>query len=124
MNVVDEYMLLKKTKTGTQNICSKIVRRKTIASMGKGLMFHKKIKDEAHIFYLRVVRREAITMFFVFFSLDVLFLDEHKKVVEIKENLRPFANYLPKNKASYVVELEKGTVAAKKLKVHDELIFD
>ncbi|PIN81295.1 hypothetical protein COV13_01725 [Candidatus Woesearchaeota archaeon CG10_big_fil_rev_8_21_14_0_10_32_9] len=117
-------MLLKKTKTGTQRICSKIVERRTVASMGKGLMFHKKIKDEAHIFYLRIIRREAITMFFVFFPLDVLFLDEHKRIVEIKENLKPFANYLPKNKASYVVELEKGTVAAKKLEVNDELIFD
>ncbi len=117
-------MLLKKTKKETQIVASKIVRRKTIASMGKGLMFHKKIRDEAHIFYLSNKRREAITMFFVFFPIDIIFLDENKKIVELKENIKPFSNYYSKNEAKYVVELESGEVKRKKLRLGDELIFD
>ena len=38
-------------------------------------------------------------MFFVFFPIDVLFLDKNKKVVELKENFKPFSIYFPKNKA-------------------------
>lgn len=117
-------MLLRKTKNGTDKICTNIIRRKSIASMGKGLMFHRKIKDEAHIFYLRKKRREAITMWFVFFPLDILFLDENKKIVEIKENLKPFANYVPKNKVQYVIELEKGTTNKKNIKIGQEFIFN
>ena len=44
-------------------------------------------------------------MFFVFFPIDVLFLDKNKKIIEIKKNLRPFSFYYSKNKAKYVAEL-------------------
>ena len=44
-------------------------------------------------------------MFFVFYKIDVLYLDENKKVIEIKKNFKPFSSYTPKNKAKYVIEL-------------------
>ncbi|MBI4145192.1 DUF192 domain-containing protein [Candidatus Woesearchaeota archaeon] len=48
-------------------------------------------------------------MLFVFFPIDVLYLDGEKRVVEVKRNFRPFTFYSPKNKARYVVEIPERT---------------
>ena len=47
-------------------------------------------------------------MFFVFFPINVLFLDKNKQIIEIKKNFRPFTTYKSKNKANYVVEISKN----------------
>ena len=44
-------------------------------------------------------------MFFVFYPIDVLILDENKKVVEIKRNFKPFTVWNSKEKGKYVVEI-------------------
>ena len=60
-------------------------------------------------------------MFFVFFPIDVLFLDEDKKVVEIKKKFEPFTLYNPKNKAKYVIELPQGAVKNTNTKIGDKV---
>jgi len=60
-------------------------------------------------------------MLFVFYPIDVLFLDKNKIVVEIKENFMPFAFYTPKNKAQYVTELPKGTIKKSKTEIGDKI---
>lgn len=52
-------------------------------------------------------RRVSLHNWFVFFPIDVLFLDSEKRIVEIKKGLRPFGFYFAKKKAKYVVELGK-----------------
>ena len=49
--------------------------------------------------------RSSLHMFFVFFPIDVLFLDKDKKIIEIKRNFKPFSFYKSKEKAMYVVEI-------------------
>jgi len=49
-------------------------------------------------------KHTSLHMFFVFFPIDVYFLDKDKKVVEIKKNFKPFTIYSAKNKARYLVE--------------------
>lgn len=44
-------------------------------------------------------------MFFVFYSIDVLLLNEKKEIVEIKKNFKPFTFWNSKEKGKYVVEL-------------------
>ena len=46
-------------------------------------------------------------MFFVFYPIDILFLNKNKEIVEIKQNLKPFAFYTPKSKAKYIIEMPK-----------------
>ena len=60
-------------------------------------------------------------MLFVFYPIDVIFLDEQKKVVEIKENFRPFRFYTPKKKARYVLELPKGSVNRSRTELGDRI---
>ena len=47
----------------------------------------------------------SIHMFFVFFPINLIFVDEYKKIVEIKKNLKPFQIYNPKYSCRYIIEL-------------------
>ncbi len=51
-------------------------------------------------------------MLFVFFPIDVLYLNKNKQVIEVKQNFKPFTFYTPKVKARYVVELPYRTHAS------------
>ena len=50
-------------------------------------------------------RKISLHNFFVFYPLDILILDENKKIVEIKKNFRPFTFWSSKNKGRYVIEM-------------------
>ena len=72
-------------------------------------MFSKK-EFTPLVFIFKKEKRIPLHMFLVFFPIDVLFLDNEKKVVEVKENFRPFTFYNPKNKAQFVIEMQYGTI--------------
>lgn len=44
-------------------------------------------------------------MFFVFYPIDVLIVDEDMKIKEIKRNFQPFTFWNSKEKGKYVLEL-------------------
>ena len=112
-----------KNKTKGTILCNESKIRNTLFSKARGLMFHKKIRNLGLIFVFDKPRKIDLHMFFVFFPIDVLFLDKNKKVLEIKENFKPFTFYYSKNKASYVIELPKNTVKNTKTKYNDIIIF-
>ncbi|MBI2106191.1 DUF192 domain-containing protein [Candidatus Woesearchaeota archaeon] len=66
----------------------------------RGLMFSKK----RNLIFDLNNKREVIHGFFVFFPIQLYFLDESFKVLE-KEILKPFRIYIPKVKAKYLVEI-------------------
>ncbi len=68
----------------------------------RGLMFSRK---KNLVFVFDDEERRSLHMFFVFFPIDVLFLDKNKRVVEIKKNFMPFTFYKSKEKAQYIIEL-------------------
>ncbi|MAG38517.1 hypothetical protein CMO90_00335 [Candidatus Woesearchaeota archaeon] len=88
----------------------------------RGLMFSRKT-DKALIFPFRKSKRISLHMFFVFFSIDVLFLDEKKIVVELKNCFKPFTFYFSKRKVKYVVELPVNTIKRTKTIVGDKIGF-
>jgi len=114
-------MIKNKTKNSTLAKNHKILS--SVFSKAKGLMFSKKIIDTGYIFKFSKPRRIDLHMFFVFYPIDVLFLDENKKVVEIKENLKPFTFYISKNKVKYIIELSYGTIKNSKTKLKDLIDF-
>jgi uncharacterized protein len=87
---------------------------RSIPSKAFGFMFRFKKPEEALVFIFNSERRADLHMLFVFFSIDVLFLDKDKKVVDIKKNFKPFTYYAPKTKAMYVVELPVGLLGKTK----------
>ncbi len=96
-------------------------------SQGLGLMLSRKNKNRALVFELKKEKKVPLHMFFVFYPIDVLYLDEDKngdkRIVEIKENFKPFTFYSPKNKAKYIVELPVNTVSKGQLNVNDIIML-
>ena len=93
----------------------------TFSTPIRGLMF--RIKPKSLVFVFEKPKIVSLHMFFVFFPIDVLYLDKNKKVIEIKEKFMPFSFYNPKRKASYVIELPVLTVESTKTKIGDIISF-
>lgn len=89
-----------------------------------GLRFHSKIEDVAYLFYFKFKQYVLLDMFFVFFSIDVVFLDDEFKILEIKENFKPFTFYGTKCKVNYVIELPLGYVKKYGLKIGEKVEID
>lgn len=84
-------------------------------------MFSK--KNRSLIFIFKKEKINPLHMLFVFYPIDVLFLDKNKVVLEIRENFKPFAFYMPKKKSKYVVELPKNSIKNSKTKIGDKIGF-
>ena len=68
----------------------------------RGLMC--RLKNNA-IFMFSKPKKAALHMWFVFYPIEVVLLDETKTVIEMKKNFSPFTFWTSKQKASYVIEL-------------------
>jgi uncharacterized protein len=113
----------KMIKNITKNtiICKNKKFLTTIISKAIGLMFSKKIKDIGYIFVFDKSQRIDLHMFFVFFAIDVIFLNELKEVIEIKKNFKPFTLYSSKKPIKYFIELPLKL--SDKIKIGDILEF-
>lgn len=74
---------------------------------GTGLMFTKKTDDFAYVFPFSSPRKILITMWFVFYPIDILFLKKGV-VVEVASHIMPFTHYQSKALADTFVELPAG----------------
>ena len=115
-------MLYNSTKK--QELAAKVRLCQSIASKALGLMFSRPIKDFCLVFPFKCEQRVDLHMFFVFFPIDVLFLDSQKRVVETKENFRPFTYYSPKEKSRFVIELPVNTVKKTGTEIKDIISWD
>ena len=73
---------------------------KSFFSKFRGLMFSKK-KDLLFVFENE--KRRSIHMLFVFFPINVIFLDSNYVIKEVKK-LYPFTFYLSNCKSKYILE--------------------
>ncbi len=110
------YMLKNKNKILTKK--AKVYQN--IFSKALGLMFSK---PKTLIFIFKKEKIIPLHMLFVFYPIDILFLNQNKKIVEIKENLKPFTFYTPKNKAKYVIELPNQTIQKTNTELGDTISF-
>jgi uncharacterized protein len=94
----------------------------SIFSKGLGLMFKSKHTKPLLMTFKRP-QKISLHNFFVFFPIDILYLDNKFKIIELKQNFKPFTFYNPKKKANYVLELKKDTISKYNLKINDKIIF-
>ena len=87
-----------------------------------GLMFSRK-QNRALIFRFNKEKIISLHMLFVFYPIDVLFLDKNKIVVDKKENFMPFTLYKSRKKAIYAVELPNGIIRKAKTEIGDKIKF-
>lgn len=114
-----------KNKTKKTIVAKKTRVCRDVLSKGLGLMFtpRKAVLDRALIFEFVRKQRVELHMIFVFYPIDVIFLDDKKKVVETA-TLKPFCpSYVPKKRARYVIECEQGAIKRSKTKTGDVLKF-
>jgi uncharacterized membrane protein (UPF0127 family) len=98
---------------------------KDIFSKTRGLMFRRKLKQGQGLILVadeESIYQTTIHMMFVFFPIDVIWLNKQKEVVDIKQNIKSFQPLItPRAPAKYVLELPVGT--AKNIKLGDQLKF-
>ena len=94
-----------------------------VFSRAIGLMFSRKNVNLGLVFPFKKEKKVSLHMWFVFYPIDVLFLDKNKKVVEIVHRFKPFSFYKPEKKAKYVVELPAGIVSWTKTETGDIISF-
>jgi len=76
---------------------------------GLGLMFTFPWRAAVLVNKKESVVHASIHMFFVFYPLDIIWLDSNQQIVEIKRHVYPFTPFVqPRRKARYVVELPAG----------------
>ncbi|MEM5832090.1 MAG: DUF192 domain-containing protein [Candidatus Aenigmatarchaeota archaeon] len=91
----------------------------------RGLMFRRKI-DKPLVIVLEKESRinSIIHSFFVFFKFDAVFLNSKNVVVDLKEDIMPFTLFiLPKKPAKFVIELKKGEIRRRNIKIGDLVIW-
>jgi hypothetical protein len=92
-----------------------------VLSRGFGLIPRSGLGDgEA----LLITKTSSITMFFMRFSIDALFLDRSLRVVRVVEGIRPWVLALAARGADSVLELPVGTAARTRTQAGDELITE
>lgn len=106
-------------------ILAKVKVAKTAFALMKGLMFSAPLQDGEGLLLIREkegIFQSSIHMLFVFYSIDMLWLDKRKRIVDKRENVKPFTLFVkPRKKAMYILELPQG--ASKVVNIGDVLEF-
>ena len=109
-------MIINKTK---KNIISKQERICTTPlSQMIGLMFKKK---QNIIMVLKQEKKIALHNLFVFYSHDLLILNKEQKIIEIKQQFKPFTLWRSATKGKYLLELP--VPLTKTYELGDQLAF-
>lgn len=94
------------------------------AQMEQGLMFRRNLAlDAGMLFDFKTPTKVTMWMKNTIVPLDMLFLDEHERVIDIHENAVPYSTDIiaAKALARYVIELHGGTVARLGIKLGDQV---
>ncbi len=85
-------------------------------------MFRKNFdEDDAILFKFPEERKFQIHTFFVFFSIDLVYLDENFEIIELEDNISPFSYYNPEKKAKNLLEFRAGKIEEQNLEKGDKL---
>lgn len=120
-------MKVNKIVKGTKVIAENVKVLESVPSKMRGLMFSKKlVNSQAFVFVNKEESRQesSLHMLFVFYKIDVVWLDKKFEVVDLREGLVPFTPLIiPKKAAKYVIEMRNGKIKENKLEIGDRLKF-
>ena len=114
-----------RTKSGDRHIIS-IEIADTFASKSKGLSLRPQICDNCGmLFVYKRIQRLNFWMKDTEFALDIAFLDENMKILEIIRNMKPFSEEVVSSSvpAKYALEMPNGYFDKNGIKVNDRLLF-
>ena len=95
----------------------------------RGLMFRDTINEDQGMLF--VFESEGLYSFWMKnmnFSIDILWLDEQKRIVHVEKNVppckkEPCPSYATTIPAKYVLELKAGSIEKRELKLNDKIDF-
>lgn len=105
---------------------AKNIWKKTI-----GLMFRKNLhKDRGLLMVFNNETRTGIWMFGMRFPIDLVFIDKDKRIVDLREHIKPLSLkpntwrvYYPKKPVKYILEANKGVIRKTNACIGDVLGF-
>ena len=83
-----------------------------------GLMFSFP-KNDGLLFKFDKEIYVSLHMFFVFFPIDIVYINKNKKVIKIEKRVFPFVPFISPVKCKYILELKD----CRNVKVGDKIIF-
>ena len=85
----------------------------SLVGRSRGLMFSRRLKNKEALILKanrEGIRETTLHMLFVFFPIDVMWVNEKMRIVDIKRGIKPFSLFIkPKEKARYVVEMNANS---------------
>ena len=111
------------------NKCFSVEIAQTAAEREKGLMFREELNNEkGMLFIFPQSEKYGFWMKNTLIPLDIIWIDENKTIVDIKENAMPCKVkkcevYYPDKEALYVLEINAGLAKEKNLSVGDKVDF-
>lgn len=115
-------------KACIRKICIQIEIVDTAEKRSQGLMFRDKLGEKEGMFFIFPERgRHNFWMKNMKFSLDIIWINQDKVIVDIRKNVPPCANdcpsYTPQVNAKYILEVNAGFADKNKIGVGDAVRF-
>jgi len=107
-------------KTTNEVISENLMTADSFFKRLKGLMFTKELPEQDA---LHIIPCNEIHMFFMNYSIDVLYLDKDRKIVHMDEGMEPGEIGKKVKNAVSVVELPNGRIKTKSLEIGQVLEF-
>lgn len=87
-----------------------------------GLMFRRSMEPKHGMLIKFFFGDSSVHSFFMRFAIDLIFIDENRRVVEIAP-LKPWRVHAPKQRCAFVLELAEGEARRRGVEVGDALEF-
>mgnify|MGYP002822069941 CR=1 FL=1 len=89
----------------------------------RGLMFTSPLRNKGLVFHFGKLQSISLHMFFVFYPIDVLWLNKDRQVVQMKKRFRPFTLIARSQPSCYVLELPSNTIDKTNTEIGDTIDF-
>lgn len=100
----------------------------TPAERSQGLSKRELLRDdEGMIFVFDTIDRHPIWMKDMYFPLDIIWLDENFRIVDIVANASVASypnNFVPRASAGFVIEVNAGFTTRNNIKIGDTIVFE
>lgn len=111
-------------KYNSLEIAKNIEICRTLTSQMSGLMFRSHIPSNyAMIFVMKKPSSVGIHMLFMRFPIDVIFLNEEKKIIRLS-HLKPWTGHSSMKNVRYVIETNPGAIEKYKLSIGRKMEFE
>ncbi len=81
-----------------------------------GLMFRFP-KNDGLIFIFKKEKYVSLHTLFVFYPIDIIYLDKNKKIIKLLKKVKPFTLLIPYTKCRYILELKDSKNIGSKTKI-------